>query len=92
MVDDTFETILPQVEKGENPTFDQESLELTCLDLFKAGAETTSTTLLWCILKRLHLTVYKKTYSTRCILYLTRYQDVQETAREEVEKVLLKSF
>ena len=39
--------ILRQVEKGENPTFDQESLELTCLDLFKAGAETTSTTLLW---------------------------------------------
>ena len=39
-----------QVEKGDNLTFDQESLELTCLDLFKAGAETTSTTLLWCIL------------------------------------------
>ena len=37
------------MEKGENLTFDQESLELTCLDLFKAGAETTSTTLLWCI-------------------------------------------
>ena len=24
---------------------------------------------------------------TRCILYLTRYQEVQEAAREEVERV-----
>jgi len=65
---DFLDVFLAEVEKGENPTFDQESLELTCLDLFKAGAETTSTTLLW------------------CILYLTRYKEVQEAAREEVER------
>lgn len=66
---DFLDVFLAEGEKGENPIFDQESLELTCLDLFKAGAETTSTTLLW------------------CVLYLTRYQEVQEAAREEVERV-----
>jgi len=53
----------------ERGNFDRESLELTCLDLFKAGAETSSTTLLW------------------CVLYLTKYQDVQTKAREEVERI-----
>ena len=41
---------LLEMMKGTNPNFDMESLELTCLDLFKAGAETSSTTLLWIIL------------------------------------------
>ena len=27
------------------------------------------------------------TYLTRCILYLTRYKEVQEAAREEIERV-----
>ena len=35
----------------------------------QAGAETSSTTLLW------------------CVLYVTRYQEVQEAVREEVERV-----
>jgi len=54
---DFLDVFLAEVEKGDNLTFDQESLELTCLDLFKAGAETTSTTLLWCIL---YLTQYQE--------------------------------
>merc|ERR1719397_1762811 len=66
---DFLDVYLAEMEKKENPNFDQESLELVCLDLFKAGAETTSTTLLW------------------CVLYLTRYQGVQQAAREEVERV-----
>ena len=67
---DFLDVYLAEIEKKENPNFDQEALELTCLDLFKvfilccnwsfidliftiyfvylkAGAETTSTTLLW---------------------------------------------
>lgn len=45
-----MDTYLIEIMKGANENFDQESLELCCLDLFKAGAETSSTTLLWCIL------------------------------------------
>jgi len=45
-----MDTYLIEMMEGKNPNFDQESLELCCLDLFKAGAETSSTTLLWCIL------------------------------------------
>jgi len=64
---DFIDCYLEQMERdGE---FDQEGLELTCLDLFKAGAETSSTTLMW------------------CVLYLTRYPEVQAAAREEVEQV-----
>jgi len=66
---DFLDVYLAEMEKKENPSFDQEALELTCLDLFKAGAETTSTTLLW------------------CVLYLTRHKEVQEAAREEVDRV-----
>ena len=47
---DFLDVYLAEVEAGTKPNFDQESLELTCLDLFKAGAETSSTTLLWCVL------------------------------------------
>ena len=60
---------LVEMMKGSNPNFDMESLELTCLDLFKAGAETSSTTLLW------------------IILFLTRYQEVQERCHQEVAQV-----
>ena len=45
-----MDAYLIEMMEGKNPNFDQESLELCCLDLFKAGAETSSTTLLWCIL------------------------------------------
>ena len=41
---------LREIINKTNSHFDLESLEITCLDLFKAGAETTSTTLLWVIL------------------------------------------
>ena len=47
---DFIDVYLVEMMKGSNPNFDMESLELTCLDLFKAGAETSSTTLLWIIL------------------------------------------
>jgi len=47
---DYMDTYLTKIQEGKNTNFDQESLELCCLDLFKAGAETSSTTLLWCIL------------------------------------------
>ena len=47
---DFIDAYLSEILKGNNSNFDQESLELCCLDLFKAGAETSSTTLLWCIL------------------------------------------
>jgi len=47
---DFMDTYLTEIASGTNPNFDQESLELCCLDLFKAGAETSSTTLLWCLL------------------------------------------
>ena len=60
---------LIEIIKGNNPYFDQEGLELTCLDLFKAGAETSSTTILW------------------VILYLVRYQDVQEECHQEIVRV-----
>jgi len=64
---DYIDCYLDQMERDKE--FDQEGLELTCLDLFKAGAETSSTTLMW------------------CVLYLTRYPEVQTAAREEVEQV-----
>ena len=32
---DFLDVYLAEMEKKENPNFDQESLELTCLDLFK---------------------------------------------------------
>jgi len=66
---DLIDTYLMEMNKGTNPHFDMESLELTCLDLFKAGAETSSTTILW------------------IILFLTRYQDVQEKCFQEVASV-----
>merc|ERR1712062_324785 len=47
---DFIDVYLMEMMKGTNPNFDQECLEITCLDLFKAGAETSSTTLLWVIL------------------------------------------
>ena len=34
-------------EMQSNPNFDEEHLVVICLDFFQAGAETTSTTLLW---------------------------------------------
>ena len=40
---DFIDVYLLEILKGTNPNFDQESLTLTCLDLFKAGAETSST-------------------------------------------------
>eukprot|EP00092_Neocalanus_flemingeri_P087053 GFUD01109785.1.p1 GENE.GFUD01109785.1~~GFUD01109785.1.p1 ORF type:complete len:248 (-),score=65.61 GFUD01109785.1:63-806(-) len=63
---DFIDVYLIEIMKGTNPNFDQESLELTCLDLFKAGAETSSTTILW------------------AILYLVKYQDVQDNCYQEV--------
>ena len=66
---DFIDVYLVEMMKGTNPNFDMESLELTCLDLFKAGAETSSTTLLW------------------ILLYLTRYQEVQERCHQEVAAV-----
>ena len=66
---DFIDVYLIEILKGTNPNFDQESLELTCLDLFKAGAETSSTTILW------------------VILYLVKYQDVQENCYQEVLRV-----
>ena len=58
-----------EMMKGTNPIFDMENFELLCLDLFKAGAETSSTTILW------------------IILFLTRYQEVQERCHQEVAAV-----
>ena len=66
---DFIDVYLLEILKGTNPNFDQESLELTCLDLFKAGAETSSTTILW------------------VILYLVKYQDVQENCYQEILRV-----
>ena len=64
-----MDVYLEEIEKGENQHFDQEALEITCLDLFKAGAETSSTTILW------------------VILYLVKYQDVQENCYQEILRV-----
>ena len=47
---DFIDAYLIEIQKGTNSNFDLEGLELTCLDLFKAGAETSSTTILWVIL------------------------------------------
>ena len=66
---DFIDVYLMEIMKGTNPNFDQECLEITCLDLFKAGAETSSTTLLW------------------IVLYLVRYQEVQEKCYQEVLSV-----
>ena len=66
---DFIDVYLLELKKGTNPDFDMESLEITLLDLFKAGAETSSTTILW------------------IILFLTRYQDVQEKCFQEISKV-----
>jgi len=66
---DFIDVYLMEMMKGTNPNFDQECLEITCLDLFKAGAETSSTTLLW------------------VILYLVRYQEVQESCYQEILSV-----
>ena len=66
---DFIDVYLMEMMKGTNPQFDQECLEITCLDLFKAGAETSSTTLLW------------------IVLYLVRYQQVQERCYQEVLSV-----
>ena len=61
-----MDVYLAEIISETNSHFDLESLEITCLDLFKAGAETTSTTILW------------------VVLYLVRYQDVQEKCYEEI--------
>lgn len=53
---DFIDIYLLEMQKGTK-NFDQEQLELVCLDLFKAGAETSSTTLLWCVL---YLTQYSE--------------------------------
>ena len=66
---DFIDVYLIEIMKGSNPYFDQEGLELTCLDLFKAGAETSSTTILW------------------VILYLVKYQEVQERCYKEIQRV-----
>jgi len=47
---DLIDTFLLKMNQESNTHFDMETLELTCLDLFKAGAETSSTTILWIIL------------------------------------------
>ena len=47
---DFVDVYLREIINKTNSHFDLESLEITCLDLFKAGAETTSTTLLWAVL------------------------------------------
>ena len=61
-----MDVYLREIINKTNSHFDLESLEITCLDLFKAGAETTSTTLLW------------------VIVYLVRYQEVQERCYQEI--------
>ena len=65
---DFIDVYLLEMMKGTNPNFDMEGLEITCLDLFKAGAETSSTTLLW------------------IILFLVRYQEVQERCYIEISR------
>ena len=45
-----MDVYLREIRNNTNSHFDLESLEITCLDLFKAGAETTSTTILWVVL------------------------------------------
>ena len=47
---DFVDVYLREIRNNTNSHFDLESLEITCLDLFKAGAETTSTTILWVVL------------------------------------------
>ena len=63
-----MDVYLREIINNTNSHFDLESLEITCLDLFKAGAETTSTTLLW------------------AVLYLVRYQEVQEKCFQEISR------
>ena len=54
---------LREIINKTNSHFDLESLEITCLDLFKAGAETTSTTILWAVLFLVrHQEVQEKCY------------------------------
>ena len=65
---DFIDVYLLEMMTGTNPNFDMESLEITCLDLFKAGAETSSTTILW------------------IILFLVRYQEVQEKCFMEISR------
>ena len=65
---DFIDVYLLEMMTATNPNFDMESLEITCLDLFKAGAETSSTTILW------------------IILFLVRYQEVQEKCFMEISR------
>lgn len=118
---DFLDVYLAEMEKKENPNFDQEALELTCLDLFKVlHTHFSSLFSCKCKLKSRHLiltlhclfagrsgdninnlalvtfshsdsfvTFFSQVvpafnFKLRCVLYLTRYQGVQEAAREEV--------
>ena len=47
---DFIDVFLTEIQHGTSENFDLEALELTLLDLFKAGAETSSTTILWVVL------------------------------------------
>lgn len=69
---DFIDVYLMEMSKGRNPNFDQEQLEMVCLDLFKAGAETTSTTLLWTVL---YLTLHPEVQE-KC------FQEVQQVVGE----------
>lgn len=47
---DLMDIFLLEKETTRNPEFSEEMLAIICLDLFAAGAETTSTTLMWLLL------------------------------------------
>ena len=46
---DFIDVYLTEMKRGNDPTFDIEQLVVICLDFFQAGAETSSTTLMWAV-------------------------------------------
>ena len=58
---DLIDHYLNEIRKGTDPNFDREQLVMLCVDLFQAGAETSSTTLVWAVLfMALHPKVQEK--------------------------------
>ena len=57
----TYQSVYLLPYEENNSSFNDEQLVLVCLDLFEAGSETTSTTILWSVLyMALHPEIQKK--------------------------------